>query len=85
MSRDVQFRGATSREGLVLLVADVISYTPTITERHREILVEALRYSLRAEVTVEDEERFFEAMLDAGMQVTPAFDPKHWHWKRPVS
>lgn len=66
-----------SSQALVLLVSDVLDATPAsqITDEGRLILVQALRRSLHSDVSIKDEKAVFDAVLDAGMEVTKPFDP----------
>ncbi len=68
-ARSCDFRGS-----LALLCADALAFTPEITERHREIIVAALRKVAVGDVTEVEETAYFELMLHEGMQTTAAFN-----------
>lgn len=64
-----------SSAGLVLLVADALAFSPALSERGRGVLVGALRAALRG-VSQADEEFWLKAILDSGLQATPAFESR---------
>jgi len=58
---------------LTLLCADALAFTPVISERHREILVGALREVAAGKTTEDSEAEWFEQMLNAEMRTTAPY------------
>lgn len=67
------------RRSVALLLSDVLRFTPDPTLEQVALVSEILRRLAYEEpLGAEEEEGFFQRLLDADFQVTAPFDPEKW-------